>query len=63
MREETALSAHKFASEGGMESNRFLMYSRWDELGPLQSGMEDDSVNLIGVQRELGDTQLMVRAR
>ena len=39
----------------GRESNRFLAHSRWDELVPLQLGMEDDTLNLIGVQRGLGD--------
>ena len=27
----------------------FLAYSRWDKLGALELGMEDDTVNLIGV--------------
>ena len=56
MREETDLSDHAYASEGGKESNRFLAYLWcWDELEQLQLGMENDTVKLIGVQRELGD--------
>ena len=54
MMEETDLSANTYASEGGRESNRFLAYSRWDELGPLQFDMEDGTVNFIGVQKEVG---------
>ena len=57
----TDLSTHTYAAEGGRESNQFLAYSKWDELCPLQLGMEDDTVNLIGVQRGLGDIQLMAR--
>ena len=37
------------------EEYRILNYSRWDKLGPLQLGMEDDNVNLTGVQWELGN--------
>ena len=58
MREGTDVSAQAYASEGGKVSigNRFLPYLKgWDELEPLQLGMEDDTVNLIGVQRGLGD--------
>ena len=55
IRDGTDLSAHTYASEEGRESNRFLAYSRcWNELGPLQFGMEDDTVNLIGVQGDWG---------
>ena len=54
-REETDLSSHTNASEGGRESNQYLAYSRWDELGPPQLGMEDNTVNLIGVQKGLVD--------
>ena len=54
-REERGLSTHTYASEGGRESNQYLAYSRWDELGPLQLGMEDNTVNLIGVQKGLVD--------
>ena len=58
MRKGTDLSAHAYASEGGRENNRFLAYSRcWGELRPLQFqlGMEDDTVNLIGVQKGIGE--------
>ena len=56
MKEETDLSAQTYASEReGGKSNRFLANSRWDELGPLQLGIEDDTVNLIKVQRRMGD--------
>ena len=54
MREWTDLSARTYAFEWGRKSNRILAHSRRDELGPLQLGMEDDNVNLIGVQRGLG---------
>ena len=56
MREGTDSSVHAYASGGGRESNRILAFSRsWDKLGPLQLDMEDDIVNLIGVQWGLGD--------
>ena len=56
MRKETDLSAHEYGFQGGRESNRFLAYLwSWDELGKLLLGMEDDTVNLIGVQQGLGD--------
>ena len=64
MREGTDLSAHTaYASKGGRERNRFLAYLRWDELGPQQLGMEDDTGNLIGLQTGLGDIKLMARTR
>ena len=44
-REERDLSAHTYVSEGGRESNQYLAYSRWDELGPLQLSTEDNDVN------------------
>ena len=59
MRKKADLSAHAYASKEGRESNRLLAYSRWDELGPLQLGTEDDIVNLIGVQGWLGDIKLI----
>ena len=44
-----------YACEGGRESYQLMAYSRWNKLGPLQLGMEDDTVNLIWVQSILGD--------
>ena len=55
MKEGTDLSAHTYVFKGERESNRFSAYSMWNELGPLQLGMEDDTANLIGVQRGLGN--------
>ena len=55
MRDGTDQSAHAYTSKRGRESNRFLVYSRWDELGPMQLDMKHDSVNLIGDQRGLGN--------
>ena len=63
MREGRYLLAHTYALEGERESNRFLAYSKWDELRPLQLGMKDDAVNLIGFQRKLWDMQLIVLVR
>ena len=36
------------------KTNWFLAYSRWNEPRPLRLGMEDDTVNVIAVQRVLG---------
>ena len=38
-----------------VESNQYLGYSRWEELGPLQLDMEDNTIKLIGVQKGLVD--------